>query len=333
MRRAMKAWPMADQLRPILFDTDIGSDVDDALALGLILAVPDKLSLQAVTTVAGDTALRARIAASLLGLAGQSQVDVCAGETRPLLRSADRFAAFGHEADCVADTSQAAEVSAEPAPERIVRAARETAGLEIVLVGPMTNLARALALDPKLPDRVAGITIMGGHIREVRIGNFVCSPGIDHNLCSDPEASVAVLGAGFRTTLVSADVTLSTWLSKSHLAELRTAGPLARELARQVDIWEPIQRSLFTQLGGQVEADNAAYLHDPLTVLALIDDSSIDFEDLEIVTSVEAGVLRTIEVDPSASMGAAMRVATNVDGRAASDEIAALLIGGVSGGG
>ncbi len=319
---------MADPPRPILFDTDIGSDVDDALALGLILAVPDQLSLQVVTTVAGDTALRARIAASLLGLAGRSDVEVCVGETRPLLRSPKRFGAFGHEADCVAETSRAARVSDEPAPERIVRAARETDGLEIVLVGPMTNLARALALDPKLPTRVAGITIMGGHVREVRIGGFLCSPGIDHNLCSDPESSVAVLGAGFRTTLVSADVTLSTWLSKSSLADLRSAGPLARELARQVDIWEPVQRKIFTQLGGQVDPDNAAYLHDPLTVLALIDDSSLAFESLKIVTSIEAGVLRTFEVDPSVSIGAPMRVATGVDAHAASRQIAAILIGG-----
>jgi purine nucleosidase len=319
---------MAEQLRPILLDTDIGSDVDDALALGLILAVPDKLSLQAVTTVAGDTALRARIAASLLGLAGRLDVDVCIGETRPLLRSANNFGAFGHEADCVAETSRAAPVSDEPAPERIVRAARETEGLEIVLVGPLTNLARALALDPELPTRVAGITVMGGHIRKVRIGSFVCSPGVDHNLCSDPEATVAVLGAGFRTTLVTADVTLSTWLSKSHLAELRDAGPLGGELARQVDIWEPVQRRIFTELGGQVDADNAAYLHDPLTVLALFDDHSLEFEKLQIVTCIEAGVLRTREVDPSLSIGAAMRVATGVDARAASDQIASLLVGG-----
>ncbi|MFP8878718.1 MAG: nucleoside hydrolase [Myxococcota bacterium] len=319
---------MADHPRPILFDTDIGSDVDDALALGLILAVPDKLSLLAVTTVAGDTALRARVAASLLGLAGRTDVEVCIGETRPLLRSTKRFGAFGHEADCVADTSRAAKVSDEPAPERIVRAARETDGLEIVLVGPMTNLARALALDPKLPTRVSGITIMGGHIREVRIGGFLCSPGIDHNLCSDPEATVAVLGAGFRTTLVTSDVTLATWLSRSSLAELRGAGPVACELARQVDIWEPVQRKIFTRLGGRVDPDNAAFLHDPLTVLALIDASSLEFEPLHIVTAIEAGVLRTREVDPSLSIGASMRVATGVDALTASSQIAAYLIGG-----
>jgi purine nucleosidase len=318
---------MAERPRPILFDTDIGSDVDDALALGLILAVPDRLSLQAVTTVAGDTTQRARIAASLLSLAGRSDVDVCVGEARPLLRDASRFGAFGHEEDCVADTAEKVSVSDEPAAERIVRAARETDGLEIVLVGPMTNLARALALDPKLPSRVAGITVMGGHIREVRIGDFVCAPGIDHNLCTDPEATVAVLGAGFRTTLVTADVTLSTWLTKANLAALRTAGDLGCELARQVELWEPIQRKLFTQLGGQVDADNTAYLHDPLTVLALIDDTTLAFEDLRIVTTIEADVLRTLEVDPVLSIGSPMRVATGVDGRAASEQIAGYLVG------
>ncbi len=318
---------MADGPRPILFDTDIGSDVDDVLALGLILAVPDKLSLVAVTTVAGDTALRAQIAASLLGLAGRTDVEVCAGESNPLLRSPKRFGAFGHEADCVAETPDAATVTDEPAPERIVRAARETEGLEIVLVGPMTNLARALALDPMLPTRVSGITIMGGHIRQVRIGDFVCAPGIDHNLCSDPEATVAVLGAGFRTTLVTADVTLETWLSKSSLEAMRSAGPVSRELARQVDIWEPVQRRLFTQLGGQVDPDNAAYLHDPLTVLALIDDSSLGFESLQIVTTIEAGVLRTLEVDRALSIGVPTRVATRVDAAKASHQIAGYLIG------
>ena len=77
----------------------------------------------------------------------------------------------------------------EPAPERIVRAAREIPGLEIVLVGPLTNLARALALDPGLPGRVAGITVMGGHIREARIGRLL-APFLEANsLKSDRRTS------------------------------------------------------------------------------------------------------------------------------------------------
>lgn len=316
---------MADLPRRILFDTDIGSDVDDALALGLILASPDELELVAVTTVGSSAGLRAQIAAGLLGLAGRTEVEVCAGEDRPLLRGAHRFGEFGLESDCLVE-GPAARVLAESAPERIVRAARETESLEIVLVGPMTNLARALALDSGLTGRVAGITIMGGHIREVWLGDHLCAPGIDYNLCSDPEASVAVLGAGFRTTLVTADVTLATWLHDTRLEELERAGPLARALARQVRAWTPVQRRIFTELGGSVAQDNAAFLHDPLTVLSLIDDRSLGFEQLRVIPTLEEGVLRTLEVAADAGIGAQMRVATRVDAAAAEAAIAERLL-------
>jgi len=306
---------------PILFDTDIGSDVDDALALGLILASPAELELVAVTTVARDVGVRARIAARLLALAGRSGVDVCAGEAAPLLRPMETtFGWWGHEVLCAGEEPLA--ISREPAPERIVRSARETPGLELVAVGPLTNLARALALDPELPRRVRGITIMGGHIRRVAIGERVCEPGIDYNLCSDREASVAVLGAGFRTTLVSADVTLQSWLRASDLARLAAAGPVARALAAQVQLWTPVQRKIFVDsLGGTLAPDNVAFLHDPLTVLALVDERPLGFEELRIVTTIERGVLRTLEVDPRAGLGAPTRVATRVDAPAARDLI------------
>ncbi len=309
---------------PVLFDTDIGSDVDDALALGLILASPEAIRLVGVTTVSSDTQERARIAADLLGLADRRDVPVSAGERALLLRT--YFNWFGHEEKCRAEV-EPAPILDEPAPEHIVRVAGEVEGLEIVLVGPMTNLARALVLDPELPRRVAGITIMGGHIREVKLGDHVCPPGIDYNLCSDPEATVAVLGAGFRTTLVPADVTLSTWLRTADLERLDAGGPVARALADQVRLWTPLQRKIFSGLGGNLADDNVAFLHDPLTVQALIDPAPLHFEDLRIVTTIERGVLRTLEVDPAAGIGAPMRVATRVDADAASRVIADRLAG------
>jgi inosine-uridine nucleoside N-ribohydrolase len=63
--------------------------------------------------------------------------------------------------------------------------------------------------------------------------------------------------------------------------------------------------------------DNVSFLHDPLTALALIDPSPLHFEELRIVTTVERGVLRTIEVDPGLGIGAPMKVATGVDAHAA----------------
>jgi purine nucleosidase len=303
--------------RPVLFDTDLGSDVDDAIALALLLASPE-LHLVAVTTVSGDVAGRARATARLLAAAGRGEVEVCAGAAEPLVRRR-RFNAEPIPLEAYPPGSDA--VSGEPGPERIVRAARETPGLELVAVGPLTNLAHALALDPELPKRVAALHVMGGHVRRVAIGARVCEPGIDYNLCSDPEASVMVLGAGFATRLVTADVTLATWLREADLARLAEAPrAVTRALVPLVRRWTPVQRRIFVdELGGTLAADNVAFLHDPLTVLSLVDASALRFERLAIVTTIEAGVLRTHEVGASAGLGAALDVATQVDAPAARD--------------
>jgi len=304
----------------VLLDTDIGSDVDDALALGLLLACPECFDLVAVTTVCGDTRLRARIAARLLGVAGRERVEVCAGEEAPILRAANRFVWFGHEGKALPD-GRDAQLSDEWAPERIVRAARETPDLELLAIGPLTNLARALALDPTLPERVAGLTVMGGHVRSVRLGGKELPHGIDYNLCSDPEAAVAVLGAGFATTLVTADVTLQTWMGPADLARLENAGPAPRAIAAMLHQWTGVQKKLFAVWGGPEPSEFTAFLHDPLAVQALIDPSPLRFETLRIVPTIENGILRTREAPSTGDLGTEMRVATAVDAAAARDAI------------
>jgi len=306
--------------RPLLLDTDLGSDVDDALALGVLLSAPEELDLVAVTTVAGKPERRAWAAARLLGVAGRSEVEVCAGVAEPLVRR-ERFVWREIETEGY-PAGPEARLSPEAGPARIVRAAREHPGLEILAIGPLTNLAHALALDPDLPERAGRLTLMGGHIREVRIGQHLCEPGIDYNLCSDPEATVMVLGAGFRTRLVTADVTLQTWLREQDLERLAAApGPVARALVPLVRLWTPWQRRIFTELGGTLAEDNVAFLHDPLAALSLIDATSLGFDSLRIVPTIVEGVLRTLEVDPRSGLGAEMEVATRVDPAAARDAI------------
>jgi inosine-uridine nucleoside N-ribohydrolase len=305
-------------MRPMLLDTDIGSDVDDALALGVALASPE-LRLVGVTCVARIARRRAAAAARLLGIAGRGDVPVFVGEDEALLRK-ERFA-WREIEDQGLPAGPDAPILGEPAPEAIVRLAREVPGLELVAIGPLTNLARALALDPKLPKRVAGLTVMGGHVRQVRIGKLLCEPGIDYNLCSDPEASMAVLGAGFATRLVTADVTLETWLTRADLARLAAAGALPRALAALVRIWTPWQQKIFTDLGGSLDPENVAFLHDPLTVQALVDPAPLRFERLRILPTILGGVLRTLEVPPDSGLGAEMEVATAVAAREASQAI------------
>lgn len=300
----------------VLLDTDIGSDVDDALALGVLLAEAEALDLIAVTTVAKVARRRAAAAARLLGVAGRTDVEVFVGEDEAVLRKG-RFVWREIEDAGLPKGADAPIVEGESGPERIVRAANEVPALELVAIGPMTNIARALALDPELPKKVGRLTIMGGHVREVRCGELLCTPGIDYNLCSDPDASMAVLGAGFRTRLVTADVTLQTWLTEADLARLEAAGPLARGIAQLVRIWTPWQQKIFTGIGGTLAPDNVAFLHDPLTILSLVDPSALQFETLRILPTLERGVFRSLEMPADSGLGAEMEVATGVDPRAA----------------
>src|SRR5262245_58454704 len=298
--------------RRIVLDTDIGTDVDDALALALALASPE-LELVAVTTVSGDSTLRARIAARVLALGGRTDVPVHPGCNDPLTRTS-RFAWFGHEGQGILDGS-AAPVAVEPAVDALVRLfAKEADDLELVAVGPLTNVAAALDHEPGLARRIGQLTVMGGWLRGAVVGGKLLPPAVDYNLCSDPEATRRVLSAGIPTRLVTADVTVQVWLTEDDVRRLeRSQPPLSRALARAVRAWSPVQRDLFAGLGAPLPPDNAAFLHDPLTVACVHDESFCTVEELDIQPATVDGGYRTLVCPPGTPGGRRMRCATAVD--------------------
>jgi purine nucleosidase len=299
-------------IRRIVLDTDMGSDVDDALCLALALASPE-LEIVAVTCVGGEARLRAQIARKLLALAGRDDVPVFAGCRLPLL-AGDGFNGFGHEGEAILDPGEEPEIAPEHAANALVRLLRENADLEVVAIGPLTNLATALALDPDLAGRVRRLTVMGGHVRRVAYGGHEFAPGVDYNLCSDPHASWVVLRAGMPVRLVTADVTLQTFLADADVARIEASGtPLARTLARAVRVWTPVQRRIFGRAGCDMSGDNAAFLHDPLALACAYDESFCRFEDLEIEPAIEDGVFRTLERPAPTQKSLPMRCATEVD--------------------
>jgi purine nucleosidase len=297
--------------RRIVLDTDIGTDVDDAIALALALASPE-IELVAITTVSGDTAVRARIAARLLALAGRSEIPVHAGCERSLARPGG-FAWFGHEGEGILDGTRDP-VAGESAVDALLRLFRDDATLELVAVGPLTNLAVALERDPSFARRVGQLTVMGGWLRGPVIGGNTLPPAVDYNLCSDAVAAERVLTAGIPTRLVSADATVQVWLSRADAAGLARAGtPLQAALARAIDVWAPVQQRLFAGLGAPLAPDNAAFLHDPLALACVHDESFCTMEDLAIAPGIVDGVFRSL-VKPAGAHGTVpMRCATAVD--------------------
>ena len=238
--------------RSIVLDTDMGSDVDDALALALVLASPE-IELAAVTTVGNESAERARISARLLELAGAPQVPVFAGCRVPVL-AGPGFNWFGHEGEGILEPGRMPKIPDEHAVDALIRSSHGPGPLDVVAVGPMTNLAVALMKDPDLASRVRSLTIMGGHIRHVEYGGHVFQPGADYNLCSDPEASFVVLRSGIPIRLVTADVTLQTRLLEEDLTRIEAVGtPFHRAIAAAIRIWTPVQKRLFSRAGCDVD--------------------------------------------------------------------------------
>ncbi|MBO0701342.1 MAG: nucleoside hydrolase, partial [Candidatus Dormibacteraeota bacterium] len=227
----------------LLLDTDIGTDVDDCLALALLLHSPE-VELEAVTCVYGDVDLRARMVLKLLALAGRTEVPVAAGAAQALLGQRPVYWE-GHEgAGLLEPEDDRLTPVAGHAAELIVRQARENPGrLTLLAIGPLTNVALAVLVEPELPRLLAGVTIMGG---SVRVGDLAL-PRVEHNFACDPEAAQVVLGAGLPVTLVPLDVTLKTRLGAGALEAIRTGGtPFDEAVARQLELYPRFVERGFT---------------------------------------------------------------------------------------
>jgi purine nucleosidase len=299
----------------VILDTDIGTDVDDCLALSLILASPE-LDLAAVTTVYGDVLLRARMVCKLLALRGVAGVPVAMGATRPLLGKRPVYWA-GHEGlGLLGLDDQAIEPSNEHAVDLIVRTVMARPGqITLIAIGPLTNIALAFLREPRLADNLAGLVLMGGVVGGAP--KRLDLPWTEHNFRCDPEATHIVLSAGAPTMIVPLDVTTQVCIRPDDVARIHAAGnPFHEAVAGQVSLYPP-----FVQRGW-------THLHDPLAVATAIERSLVRLEPLRLVVETQgehtAGAMLAALPKPDAP--ATAEVALEVDGRRAEEFIVDRLI-------
>lgn len=217
----------------LLIDTDPG--VDDALAL---LMAYQHASVAALTIAAGNVGLAHTVANALrlTELVG-AQTPVFAGCAEPLvLPAAD--AAFVHGADGFGDVGlppPRRRAETEHAALALIRLTREQPGaLTIVALGPLTNLALALRLDPTLPQRVARLVIMGGAVT----GRGNTSVPAEFNIGFDPEAAHIVFSCWPQFEMVDWEATLRHGIAMSRFEGwLAAADPRAQ-------LYEAISRKI-----------------------------------------------------------------------------------------
>jgi purine nucleosidase len=289
---------------PLVLDTDIGTDVDDALALAFALRHPD-IDLRAVTTVSGDPALRARLAAKLLRLAGRDDVEVAAGIGAGEMPAAGTM---GHEGIGLLAPGENVPFSERGAVDVLLTSCADAAPTcEIATVGMQSNVAAAVARDPDFASRVRRLAVMGGVFPPADV-----APAADHNLNTDAPSSIAALSAGFRILYVPLNVTQQTYLTRSHLERLRAGDALCRALAALVDVWAPILQ----RVAPDIPDDYVSVLHDPLTVACVVDDRLVTSKSLPVTVAEHDGRARTF-VDPLA--GRKAEVITSVDASSFAD--------------
>jgi purine nucleosidase len=243
----------AAQTVPIIFDTDIGDDVDDALALALALQSPE-LDVKAITTVIDRAALRSRLAWKELGVFGRRDIPVGTGADEPLLDPVrgGRHAQF--------DVLTGEDVVPGPplrAVDLIIRTLLDSPRkITIVPVGALTNIALALKTEPRIKQKIERIVLMGG-------AYYTQQP--EYNIYRDRIASEIVFRSGVPITGVGLDVTTRCKLKAEDIERLKAAGhPSSAFLMRLIDLWRenPVNRY--------------PTLHDPLAVAVAMKPSLVE---------------------------------------------------------
>lgn len=234
---------MTDKI-PLLIDTDPG--VDDALAILMAFNDPQH-QVVGLTVAAGNVGLQHTVANALklCEIAGMA-VPVYAGCEAPLLHPAAEDAAHVHGRDGFGDIGYAPadrQAEAEHAALAILRLSHEHAGrLLLVALGPLTNVALALRLDPSLPTRVARVVVMGGAVT----GHGNLTPSAEFNIGFDPEAAQIVFEGFPKVEVVDWEATLAHGLDHEQVAGwLDADSPRARfydAISRQTRHWSADRR-------------------------------------------------------------------------------------------
>ena len=229
---------------PVIFDTDIGDDIDDALALALALQSPE-LDVRAVTTVADDVESRTRLAWKELGVFNRRDIALAMGAPEPLadpirIRHSAQFNILT-TADVIPPAARV------PAAFFIVETLKKSPEkMTLIAVGPLTNIALALKLDPSIKEKIERIVLMGG---------AYASAKPEYNINRDKVAARIVFDSGVPITAVGLDVTTQCQMRQQDINRLRAADdPRTQFLLRLISLWKNETHQEFP------------VLHDPVAV-------------------------------------------------------------------
>lgn len=284
--------PTSSSPSRVIIDTDPG--VDDAFALLLAMRSPE-LKIEGITPVSGNVPLELTLpnALRMVEIAGRTDIPVAAGAKGPLTRRLVTAAYVHGEnglAGAVFPDPKTKPVS-EPAPDFIRMTVRKHPGeITLITIGPLTNVAMALNMDPDLTGMIPRIVMMGGSLSG---GNI--TPAAEFNIYVDPEAARVVFQSGIPITMVGLDVTRKTGLTDEHVRRLESAQNPVSQAAANI-AHHAIQH--YREAGFLVDPN----MHDSLAVAAFLNPSLLKWKEyyVDVETSGELTAGETLGYSPTA---------------------------------
>jgi purine nucleosidase len=243
----------------LLLDTDIGSDIDDAVCLAYLLSQPD-CELLGITTVTGETTRRTMVASALCRAAGK-QIPILPGAEEPLLipqrqphvPQAAALERWPHDDEASFPRGEAIEFLRQTI-------CQHPGEVTLLAIGPLTNLGLLFRTDPAIPSLLKALVIMGGA--------FSGAPDLrrhEWNILLDPHAAAIVYRSAAPVhRSVGLDVTLRVTMPAAEVRQ-RFQAPLLRPVLDFAEVWFRQRQELA--------------FHDPLAAATIFDDRLCTFAD------------------------------------------------------
>jgi len=216
---------------PVLLDTDIGSDIDDAVCLVYLLAQA-RCELLGITTVTGEPIRRAMLADAICRAAGRSDIPIHAGAANPLL--IEQRQKIAPQAEVLSRWPHRRDFAANTAVEFLRETIRSRPGqITLLTIGPLTNIALLFALDPEIPGMLKRhVCMCGSWGIDMQGGRW-----LEWNAIGDPHATAVVFRAGVSDCLaLGLDVTCKCTMPAEECRRRFQGGPLD-VVADMAEVW------------------------------------------------------------------------------------------------
>ena len=247
--------------RPLLLCTDPG--IDDFIALSMVLARPE-FDVLGMIALSGNVGLDVTVNNALLAceLNGRSDIPVLAGSAKPLARPA-RSASNIHSKSGLGKST---ELYAKGRPlaadgaDFILQMAEKYAGrLEILSLGPLTDVALALQKSPEAAKKIARVVVMGGGIHAGNATKYA-----EFNIVADPEAAQVVFSSGVKTVMIGLDATNCCLQPRADIELLRADTALGQLVPAMLTDYSDVYKQVHN-LDGMIihDAISAVYLWKP----------------------------------------------------------------------